>query len=212
MMMSPGYVDDRQTCWAREPRWVGNQPGSQVFRLASRAKRLKNQNNDGSRAFAHIYLDAAGKAQWWYCIIRGVLLSAYAKDLRVGERRRCSGEKVGFCQAKLAYTHLYTSTRDTNAPNRRSWAGGGSGTTNEASASVIDTPYGSALAESPFPAGDGLQQHSIVQKAMTRMADALLAWSNSSSSSRSTSVSHRIHACRAREGRSERYTPCQELA
>ena len=143
---------------------------------------------------------------------RGVLLSAYAKDLRVGERRRCSGEKVGFCQAKLAYTHLYTSTRDTNAPNRRSWAGGGSGTTNEASASVIDTPYGSALAESPFPAGDGLQQHSIVQKAMTRMADALLAWSNSSSSSRSTSVSHRIHACRAREGRSERYTPCQELA
>ena len=148
-----------------------------------------------------------------FCLtIRGVLLSAYAKDLRVGERRRCSGEKVGFCQAKLAYTHLYTSTRDTNAPNRRSWAGGGSGTTNEASASVIDTPYGSALAESPFPAGDGLQQHSIVQKAMTRMADALLAWSNSSSSSRSTSVSHRIHACRAREGRSERYTPCQELA
>ena len=43
-------------------RWVGNQPGSQVFRLASRAKRLKNQNNDGSRAFAHIYLDAAGRS------------------------------------------------------------------------------------------------------------------------------------------------------
>ena len=138
--------------------------------------------------------------------------AACAASAAARMRRRCSGEKVGFCQAKLAYTHLYTSTRDTNAPNRRSWAGGGSGTTNEASASVIDTPYGSALAESPFPAGDGLQQHSIVQKAMTRMADALLAWSNSSSSSRSTSVSHRIHACRAREGRSERYTPCQELA
>ena len=75
MMMSPGYVDDRQTCWAREPRWVGNQPGSQVFRLASRAKRLKNQNNDGSRAFAHIYLDAAAGTSnhrvvvWGRCII-----------------------------------------------------------------------------------------------------------------------------------------------